>query len=72
MNQTVAPVPVLLRPTGLTSKNFMPGLTIAAIAAAEGHIDSSCSSLKDGPPAQRHTSIKLFELFQNDIKDEAN
>lgn len=65
-------MPVLLRPAGLTSKNFMPGLTIAAIAAADGHIDSSCSSLKDGPPAQTGMSIKLFDLFQNDIKYKGN
>lgn len=39
----------------LTSKNFMPGLTMAAMAAADGHMESNCSSVREGAPARDHT-----------------
>lgn len=39
----------------LTSKNFMPGLTIAAMAAADGHMESNCSSVREGTPGAEHT-----------------
>lgn len=36
----------------------MPGLTIAAMAAADGQMESSCSSVKEDPPAQVNTEKK--------------
>lgn len=44
-----------------TSKNFIPGLTMAAMEAADGHIDSNCSSVTEGRPLveQKKESVNL-------------
>lgn len=44
-----------------TSKNFIPGLTMAAMEAADGHIDSNCSSVTKGRPLvkQKKESVTL-------------
>lgn len=35
----------------------MPGLTIAAMAAADGHMESNCSSVREGTPGAEHTHV---------------
>ncbi len=54
--------PALLCFIKLTSKNFMPGLTIAAMAAADGHMEFNCSSVREGIPAS-DTHVKKGSLL---------
>lgn len=46
----------------LTSKNLIPGLTMAAIAAADGHIESNCCSVRDGTPVAEQTKRESIHL----------
>lgn len=46
----------------LTSKNFIPGLTMAAMAAADGHIESNCCSVRDGTPVAEQAKRKGIRL----------
>lgn len=41
----------------------MPGLTIAAMVAADGHMESSCSSVREGTP-EEDTQVKDPSLVQ--------
>lgn len=53
----------------LTSKNFIPGLTMAAMAAADGHIESNCCSVREGTPVAEQTKREGIRLKSIEIEE---